>query len=278
MLIQTGANEWVDTATGMFTNNGPAVNAQGYQISPLDSGPLTPHLPISPLDGIGPLTPQIPTPYVVAAAISPTAPARPSIVQLPSGGSQMGIQDIEAQIPGIGMALVKLTQGWDNLNVVEKGLILAAVALVGAEALGALGAALGAGGLLGVLRSLPVIGVLTKGIFGGGTAAAHGQVPAGFSPAWKANGVQFYRNPNGLLGVMNHKGRWKQWRPRKPIVLYANGAKNLKTMLKADKALKKQAKELSNMIERRSGTRKAPEKRIPMTEAVRMVEAASRSR
>ena len=74
---------------------------------------------------------------------------------------------------------------------------------------------------------------------------------------WMANGVTFYRLADGKLAVQNKKGRWKVWRPKKPIVLYSDGASNLKTMLRADKALNKQAKKIAAMLNRRAPRRKS---------------------
>jgi len=76
--------------------------------------------------------------------------------------------------------------------------------------------------------------------------------------SWNTNpnnpklGVTFYRLSNGWLAVQNKKGRWKTWKPKRPIVLYANGASNIKTMLRADKALNKQAKAIAAMLNRRA--------------------------
>ncbi len=72
------------------------------------------------------------------------------------------------------------------------------------------------------------------------------------NPANPSQGVTFYRLSDGKLAVQNKKGRWKVWRPKKPIVLFADGAKDLKTMLRADKALSKQAKGLAAMLNRRA--------------------------
>ena len=74
---------------------------------------------------------------------------------------------------------------------------------------------------------------------------------------WMANGVKFYRLADGKLAVQNKKGRWKVWRPKRPIVLYADGASSLKTMLRADKALNKQAKKIAAMLNRRAPRRKS---------------------
>jgi len=84
---------------------------------------------------------------------------------------------------------------------------------------------------------------------------------------WLANGVTFYRLANGKLAVQNKKGRWKVWRPKKPIVLYSDGASNLKTMLRADKALNKQAKKIAAMLNRRAPRKKTP-KAVPQTNII----------
>lgn len=68
---------------------------------------------------------------------------------------------------------------------------------------------------------------------------------------WVANGVTFYRLADGKIAVQNKKGRWKVWRPKHPIVIYADGATDIKTMLKADKALNRQAKQIAAMLNRR---------------------------
>lgn len=113
-----------------------------------------------------------------------------------------------------------------------------------------------------------------------GSGSGAGTVPAGFMRAWVANGIQFYRNASGMLGVLNKRGRWKQWRPRHPIVIYSNGAHSIKSMLRAEKAMKKQAKEIETMLKRHgylvSGHREAPEKKIAVKDAELMIAAASR--
>ena len=75
--------------------------------------------------------------------------------------------------------------------------------------------------------------------------------------SWHANGVTFYRLATGQLAVQNKHGKWKLWRPKKPIVLYASGAGDLSTYLRADKALDKQAKRLRKSLDRRAPRRKS---------------------
>lgn len=73
---------------------------------------------------------------------------------------------------------------------------------------------------------------------------------------WEANGVPFVKLSDGRLGARNNKGRWKLWRPKKPIVIYASGAPSIKTFIRADKALDKQAKALRKAIGRRAPVNK----------------------
>jgi hypothetical protein len=77
------------------------------------------------------------------------------------------------------------------------------------------------------------------------------------NPSNPSQGVTFYRLSDGKLAVQNKKGRWKVWKPKKPIVLYANGASDLKTMLRADKALNRQAKRIAAMLNRRAPRRRS---------------------
>ncbi len=69
---------------------------------------------------------------------------------------------------------------------------------------------------------------------------------------WTANGVQFYRLSDGKLAVQNKQGRWKVWKPKKPVVLMPGGASNLRTLLRADAILNKQSKKLAKMLNKRA--------------------------
>jgi hypothetical protein len=69
---------------------------------------------------------------------------------------------------------------------------------------------------------------------------------------WEANGVWFYKLLDGRMAVQRLDGTWKFWRPKKPIVLYSDGASDLKTLLRADKALDRQSKKLRKMLDRRA--------------------------
>jgi len=77
---------------------------------------------------------------------------------------------------------------------------------------------------------------------------------------WVANGVTFYRLSDGRLAVQNKKGRWKVWRPKKPIVLMPTGAGDLRTLLRADRVLNKQAKQIASMLNRRAPRRQKAQK------------------
>ena len=86
-------------------------------------------------------------------------------------------------------------------------------------------------------------------------AGPGGLSPVGVVGTWVANGVTFYRLVDGRLAVQNSKGRWKVWRPRRPIVLFSNGASNLKDFIRADAALDRQAKRLRKALDRRAPRR-----------------------
>jgi len=100
------------------------------------------------------------------------------------------------------------------------------------------------------------------GLFGGSGGAAGAVVAGGLvlTPGWVANGVQFYYVSDGRLAVQRKNGSWKYWRPKKPIVLFASGAKDMQTMLRADNALNKQAKRIASMLNRRAPRRKSTPK------------------
>lgn len=72
--------------------------------------------------------------------------------------------------------------------------------------------------------------------------------------SWTANGVKFVKLSDGRLGAQNKRGVWKFWRPKKPIVLFASGAKDINTYLRADAALNRQSKRLKAAISRRVPT------------------------
>jgi len=94
---------------------------------------------------------------------------------------------------------------------------------------------------------------------GGGSGEPHfgqhmieGHIGVSIVGGWVANGVQFYRLSDGKLAVINKKGRWKVWKPKKPIVIMPGGATNLKTLLRADAVLNRQAKRIATMLNRRA--------------------------
>jgi len=80
---------------------------------------------------------------------------------------------------------------------------------------------------------------------------------------WEANGVRFYRLSDGKLAVQNKHGRWKVWRPKKPIVLMPGGANNLKNLLRADALLNRQAKRIAAMLNRRAPRSRKGSKTTP---------------
>lgn len=89
---------------------------------------------------------------------------------------------------------------------------------------------------------------------GGGAPGAH---PGTVTKTWTANGVPFVRLDDGRLGAYSsRRGSWKYWRPKKPIILYAGGSSDLRTLLKADRAAERQLRRLKKAVDRRFPTRR----------------------
>jgi len=65
---------------------------------------------------------------------------------------------------------------------------------------------------------------------------------------WTANGVQFHRLSDGRLAVRNKHMVWKVWRPKKPIVIFASGASDIPTLLRAERAMDKQFKKIAKAL------------------------------
>jgi len=114
----------------------------------------------------------------------------------------------------------------------------------------------GVPGESGILGNVPGLG-------GGGGELAHmpshlvdGHLGAHIIGSWVANGVTFYRLSDGKLAVQNKLGRWKVWRPKKPIVIMPGGANNLRTLLRADAVLNRQSKKIASMLNRRAAGRR----------------------
>lgn len=156
------------------------------------------------------------------------------------GGAVVLVSRLLPMLPAAGQQVIKvlargsasgLTLLWDSLP----GPVRALMQLVGFG-----GAAL----------------VIDQVFFGGD---GDGLLPAQFNTqivgSWEANGVTFYRLSDGRLAVQNKKGRWKVWRPKKPIVLMPTGAVDLRTLLRADAVLNKQSKRIAAMLNRRAPRR-----------------------
>ena len=91
--------------------------------------------------------------------------------------------------------------------------------------------------------------------FGAGTAPAGGH-PGQVSKQWNANGVPFVRLSDGRMGAYSaKKGTWRYWRPKKPIVMFAGGSSDLRTLLKADRAAERQLRRLKKAVDRRFPSR-----------------------
>lgn len=110
---------------------------------------------------------------------------------------------------------------------------------------------------LGVTEILEFIFDMDIGLPGGGGFSGGGgddpvgaMVEAMTVSTWDANGVQFHRLSDGRMAVRNKHGVWKVWRPKKPIVIFATGAQDLRTALRVSKVMDKQAKEMAKMMRR----------------------------
>jgi len=142
-------------------------------------------------------------------------------------------------------------------------------------ALGAVGFGVGVD-LATEIPGVPGDSILIDIIGGGGGQNGAGHLPQHLVDghlglhiigSWEANGVTFYRLSDGKLAVMNKKGRWKVWRPKKPVVLMPGGATNLKTLLKADRMLNAQAKKIATMLNRRAPRSKRASKSITVVQS-----------
>lgn len=131
-----------------------------------------------------------------------------------------------------------LRESWANLSSAQQATLVAAAGVAGL-------------GIIDILDFPFDLGLL--GGFGAGSSSSLTFQPGiTLTPGWIANGVQFYYVSDGRLAVQNKRGRWKFWRPKKPIVLFATGAKDIRTMVRADKALNKQSKAIAGMLNRRA--------------------------
>lgn len=72
--------------------------------------------------------------------------------------------------------------------------------------------------------------------------------------AWRApkiTGVLYLRFMDGSAAVQKKSGVWKLFRYKKPLVMYAGGAKDLRTLLKIDNAVEKQSKKIAKLLRNR---------------------------
>jgi len=151
---------------------------------------------------------------------------------------------------------------WNNLPLVLRNLLTSLGILEGAEfILDVAGYEIELGlPLEGLGTLVPTIPGLPPALGGGGGGGLSGP---GVLGSWVANGITFYRLSDGRLAVQNKHGKWKTWRPKRPIVLYAGGAADLKTLLRADGVLNTQAKRIRKYLDRRAPRpRRAPQPKV----------------
>lgn len=98
-------------------------------------------------------------------------------------------------------------------------------------------------------------GLLPVPIMGGGPIAlgdpTAAMVNAMTVSTWRAGSVTFHRLSDGRLAVQNKHGVWKIWRPKKPVVLFSTGNKDLQSILRADAIIQKEAKKLARLLRNR---------------------------
>lgn len=89
----------------------------------------------------------------------------------------------------------------------------------------------------------------------------------GIVQVWNTNkrhpedGTWFVRLADGRGAARKKSGVWRIFRYKKPIVIFAGGAEDLRTMLRADRALNAQALRLRRTLDRRAPKpRRAPKK------------------
>jgi hypothetical protein len=80
--------------------------------------------------------------------------------------------------------------------------------------------------------------------------AVHNALHTEIASAWEANGVWFYRLTNGRLAVRNKHGVVKSWRPKKPIVLYRSGNRDMRDIFRADAVISKVARKMAKLLRR----------------------------
>jgi len=175
--------------------------------------------------------------------------------QLVAGAAVVGLAAIVARVaPSVGRALSlwarTFVRGsrvrWDSLPTWVQAVLTGLGLVIGTDLLINEGP-----GDIGLIQ-LPGTSD-SVAVSGGGDPSVGGTVWVGnrsyeVVSGWQANGVQFWRTRSGHLMTKNKHGVIKVWKPKKPIVLFADGAKDLRTLLKASKAIQKQGKKLATML------------------------------
>lgn len=105
---------------------------------------------------------------------------------------------------------------------------------------------------VGLEGAIPGVGLPSmnghSGTYGVGSIVDGNQVVK----TWHANGVPMLKLANGTMGAQRLDGTWRFWRPKKPIVVFGDGAGNMRDFIKADAALDRQAKRLRKALDRRA--------------------------
>lgn len=75
-----------------------------------------------------------------------------------------------------------------------------------------------------------------------------GKLRTNIVKTWQANGATFYMLSDGRIAVRKKNGRWRVYRPARPIVMTAAGPANRRIFRRAAKALQKDVRESASIL------------------------------
>lgn len=185
------------------------------------------NLPVATYAG-GPL---VPLAGGAGAIILRAGPIASIASRVPGGSSLLG--RIASIFGGVGAAFAKpwnMLPGWLRTFLTSLGVVEGSEIILGDDWSSFLG-----GNFLGM----------------GGSAVHPGTVVK----TWTAGTTSFVKLDDGRIGALKKDGTWKYWKPVRPIVLHPRGAGDLRTLLRADRVLDRQSKQIKKVLNRRAPTR-----------------------
>lgn len=185
---------------------------------------------------------------------------------IPGGGASMGLSALIERLPAVVVDIIRSVGGrWTALPGWVRTLLINLGVLEGTNiVIDDLTSGGGGDGMPAIPQggTMSSTGVQLNPFVQMGDGSYYNPQHGMVTGAWQANGVPFVKFADGWeAAYAPTKQSWKFFKPKKPIVLYTNGAKNPETAVRAYKALKKQAKDLRPLVDqfapRRTRTRKA---------------------